>query len=268
MDKMSIDDIFLLMKKIKAERKKIIQNYYMNYNNTDMEFDVYQGEGTVVFCCMDGNGVYRCFFYSNAPKVLSSILSSLQKDTIVDYLSRVKEEDHSWLTEAGFLPYALYIRVGKKIEDEEIENKSNIRDILSELYDSQCGQYAALEDLDQLYDLIVKVFDCRKEHCPTKKELAKYIENQWVLVYKEDNEILSYFIYQVHGKRYYSNISYNTVTADILYSLERRALEEAQLRYDLNYMDAWYDTKNKKALRRCIMPFDGTYDYIYIKSKN
>lgn len=265
MDKMSIDDIFLLMKKIKAERKKIIQNYYMNYNNTDMEFDVYQGEGTVVFCCMDGNGVYRCFFYSNAPKVLSSILSSLQKDTIVDYLSRVKEEDHSWLTEAGFLPYALYIRVGKKIEDPGIEKTRELMEFFSGMYDSQCGQYATLEDLESLHHLILQVFDCKKEHCPTKEDLVEYIKNKWVLIYKEDNEILTYFVYQIIGKRYYSNLSYNAITADILYNLERRAREEAQARYDVNYMDAWYDSKNKKSLRRCIMPFDGTYDYIYIK---
>ena len=96
------------------------------------------------------------------------------------------------------------------------------------------------------------------------EELKEFIRKNWVLLYRENEEIIAFLMYQIEGKKYYGYQIYNSGTADITYNLERRAVEYAREHYGVNSSYAWTEIGNLGANKRA-GKCDDTFDYIFIK---
>ena len=115
--------------------------------------------------------------------------------------------------------------------------------------------------------LLYRIFDCKTSHLPTEEQLMGIIREGRAVCYRIDEKIVALYIYAIEGKKLYSNFSYNTVSADVLYSLERRIRELAYEKNGVRQLYAWYDMENKKSLRRSVLLDTGLRDYIYVKEK-
>ncbi len=84
---MKIQEIVKEISSLRKTKKKLISNYYMNYQGSDMEFDIWKGLETIIFCIQEEN-VYRCFFATTDVVELNSLLSKLPSQTVMDYLTK------------------------------------------------------------------------------------------------------------------------------------------------------------------------------------
>lgn len=260
MEKMKLYDILSIFTTIKKEGKKIISNYYNNYQDREMLFDVYRGNHSIIFCVQDVK-LYRVFFCSNAAEELSGLLSVLPLGSVADFITR-KEEEFLWLLNSGFKQYAVFRRFGKEEDGSSYSNEPEWCKSLPERYRFD---YAERKDAQSIYTLLYQVFDPKTNHLCTLDDLVNMIDKKWVLFYKEESEIISLLIYQVMGRKFYVNIIYNAGTADISYKIEQRALNDAKEQFDINYRYAWIDLKNKRALKRCGLKPENMYNYIFEK---
>lgn len=258
---MKIQEIIKEISSLRKTKKKLFSNYYMNYQGSDMEFDVWQGLETVVFCVQEER-VYRCFFATTDLKELNELLSELPLQTVIDYVTREKSDVFPW-EKSGFEHFTTLARFTNANLNQE-RPKTKRERFLEQFHDENCGEFATIEDLDDIYELLYKVFDYRVSRLPSKNELAEMIEKKWVLLYREE-KIVAFLIYQIEGKKYYGYQIYNEGTADITYNLECKAMKYAQRQYDIKSSYAWVEVDNAAANMRVGADFDGTYDYIFVK---
>lgn len=264
---MKIREILSIISGIKQQNKSVVTNYYYSYNTSDCEFDVWQEKGAIVFCIRE-NDVYRAFFYTNDKNTLIELLKKLPKDTVIDYLSKDEEDQAEWMNEAGFDLYNVLSRMSNGDLKTVPKAQTKREKILEELYDPSFGEFATLDDCDEILSLLYEVFDYRVSRLPSKEELQEMILKNWVLLYRLDNKIISFLIYKIEGKKYYGYQIYNEGTADITYNLERRALQYAIENYGVTSSYAWVEIRNKGANKRVGATADGLLDYIYVKQED
>lgn len=264
MEKMSIEEIIQIMNTIHRNKKKIYTNYYANCNNNSHVFDVFfQGE-TIVFGFHDYD-IHRVFYYSSDKKELLSCLKQVPKGAILDIVTREAEFDIHWIEGTGFRLYSTYGRFERKLLGCEEEQERMSHDLLDSYYNEQYGEYAQIEDVEEIQKIIRNVFDEKADHLFSDDNLRELIRKNWVIVQRENHKIFCIYIFKIEGKKLYSNFSYNEGAADVLYSIERRVLLDAIKNYEVNYSYAWFSLANKQALKRSYMTFDHTFNYIYVK---
>lgn len=260
---MKIQEIIQEISSLRKVKSNVISNYYMNYHGKDIEFDVWKGLETIVFCVQEER-LYRCFFATTNLEELNKLLSELPAETVIDYVTKEKSDTFPW-EKSGFKRYTTLIRCTKTDWNKE-KPKTKREKYLEQFYDENCGEFATLNDLEELYDLLYKVFDYRVSRLPGKDDLAEMIQKNWVLLYRE-KEIIAFLIYQIEGKKYYGYQIYNAGTADITYNLECKAIKYAKQKYEIKSSYAWVEVSNSAANQRVGADFDGTYDYIFVKQK-
>lgn len=258
---MKITDIIKQISMLRKNKDKFISNYYMNYNDSQQEFDIWSGEETIVFC-VDEEKLYRCFFATTNPDELNKILKKLPVGTVLDYVAKKQIQDFSW-TRSGFYHLTTLARFTNPDITKE-RSKTKREKFLEQFYDENCGIFATQQDLDELYELLYSVFDYRVSRLPSKYELSEMIEKNWVLIYRE-KKIVAFLIYKIEGKKYYGYQIYNEGTADITYNLECKAVNYAIQQYGVKSSYAWVEIDNAAANMRVGADFDGTYDYIFTK---
>lgn len=259
MKKMGFNSIADKMRSIKKQRRPVISNYYNTYHGSESLFDVEESDDTLIFCIWEEK-VYRLFYYSCNAGELGQMLEILPKGTIADCITKVPEDEFPWLEKGGFCRYGVFERYYHWAED-----KFETPEVLLELYDENCGEYAVSEDAEELLQIIYREFDYKTNHLFSMEELKNLISKKQVLVKKLDDIIVSIFIYKIEGKKYYANLVYNELSADISYNLETKAFNYAREHYDINYIYAWYDHENKRAMRRNRMKPEGVFNYVFEK---
>lgn len=259
---MKIQEIVKEISSMRKTKKKLLSNYYKNYQGSDVEFDVWKGLETIVFCVQEEK-VYRCFFATTDVVELNGLLSELPSQTIIDYVTKEETNTFPW-KESGFEHFTTLVRCTNADLSKE-RPKTKRERFLEQFYDDSCGEFATKDDLNDIYELLYRVFDYRVSRLPSKNELAEMIEKNWVLLYREET-IIAFLIYQIEGKKYYGYQIYNEGTADITYNLERKAMKYAQQQYGVKSSYAWVEVDNVAANMRVGADFDGTFDYIFIKS--
>lgn len=258
---MKIQEIIKEISSLRKTKKKVLSNYYMNYQGSDIEFDVWKGLETIVFCVQEER-LYRCFFATTDAEELNNILSELPPQTVIDYVTKEKSDAFPW-EESGFKRLTTLARFTNADLNKE-RPKTKRERFLEQFYDEDCGGFATLDDLDDIYELLYKVFDYHVSRLPSKNDLAVMIEKKWVLLYREE-KIIAFLMYQIEGKKYYGYQIYNEGTADITYNLECKAIRYAQQQYGIKSSYAWVEVDNSAANMRVGADFDGTYDYIFVK---
>lgn len=259
---MKIQEIMQFISSLRKTKKKVITNYYLTLQNSKEDFETWEAESSIVFCTQE-NKVSRCFFATTDTDELNTLLEKMPAGTVIDYVTKEKMENFSW-EESGFRHYKTLARhvnpdlfaVGVKSKREKF---------LEQFYQEDFGKFAIADDTDELYDLLYEVFDYRVSRLPSKEELLEQINKNWVLLYRENGNIIAFLMYQIEGKKYYGYQIYNKGTADITYNLEQRAIRYAIDNYGIKSLYSWIEVDNYAANRKAGSNLDGTYDYIFLK---
>ena len=266
MKKKNINEISEAMNRIRKQKKKVCTNYYYSYNASDVLFDVWEMDETVIFCIREME-IYRVFFYSCNMAELTDALSKMPEGAILDIIEKQDTSFKDWMDLTGFQLYSVYGRFGKQLPNYE-EQKAIFEKLqMDKFYNENYGQYASQEDLSEIQKLIAENFDAKTDHLFTDEQMKRLIQDQSVYIEKEERNIICIVIYRIEGKKLYYNLTYNKGTADISYSIEKKIQLQAIHNYGVNYIYSWIDMSNKKALKRNSSPTPHLYNYIYQKGE-
>lgn len=259
---MKIREIMQFISALRKTRKKVITNYYLSLQKSKEDFESWIAENSIVFCAQE-NKVYRCYFATTDTEELNTLLKKVPTGVVMDFISKEKTEKFPWLA-SGFEHYKTLARY--TIPDLNAPGPKTKRDkFLEQFYQENFGEFATADDADELYELLYKIFDYRISRLPSKDELLDQINKNWVLLYRENKEIIAFVMYQMEGKKYYGYQVYNSGTADITYNLDRRAMQYAIEHYGAKSLYAWIEVDNLAAVAKGNDKADGTYDYIFLK---
>ena len=262
MNQLGIHDIYSLQKEIKKNGKKYYTNYY-TIDSAD-DFQIVKGKESVVFFAKE-ECFQRAYYFTSDLDELTSLFMRMKEMLVMDIICQgdMKEEEKRAFEQAGFAKYAVYCKRQYPLEKGGRTEKDT--GIFDEFYNPDFFQFAKDSDVPEIEALLYSVFDTVVSHLPTKERLAEMVQNRNVVCYRANGQIVALYIFLVQGRKLYSNISYNIASADVLYSMERRARELAYEEYGVKWVYAWYDIENKKALRRSVYIDTGLRDYIYVK---
>ncbi|MBE6096532.1 MAG: hypothetical protein E7198_01875 [Schwartzia succinivorans] len=261
--------------------KQIYHNYFNNCDN-DEEIFVLYGDDSVVFWD-DDNGVKRAYFYASDENELVSLIKMIPKGCVIDYVTRKKDKNVMDILALGKcnLLYEMHrmSKAGLTLDEKKaIDEKYKI--LQQELYRPDKVRCASVKDTDILYEKLYDVFDKRESHLPSREELIKFINNKWVTVFYEGDELKAFQIITVdHGQSYGYQIWNDAgpegyfslvVETDKLFAeyLREHKVEQRVAPKQKKPSYCWVNVKNKKAVRIVKFwgnKFDGLYDFVYEK---
>ena len=271
MNQLGLQDIYSLCTEIKKNAKESSSDVYSNiyhYYNQEIEqikCDYRMTDSSLVFLYRDNKGVCRIYFIAFDLKVLAEELMYFSRDSILDYICKGENPLEDVFNNGGFNEIASYTRKSINFETEGKEFKRSHSEILDSYYDDTVGEYAEEKDAEEIVQLLDEVFDKDVDHIPSVADIKEYARKKWILIYRDAGKIRALYIFQIQGKKFYSNISYNSMPAIVLYCLEKRAHMDVVNNYDVTMKYSWINTNNEKSLRRNVLNFDGVYTYIYKK---
>ncbi len=167
---------------------------------------------------------YLCF---EQVKSLNSLIESINHPFFVFWnTTDVNEKD---LDGVNLRLYTIYQRSTVTYEENPylLPDTNSRRDILRKMYVPNFGEYACVEDAEELNRLSLIMFDKYSDELPDLDEWREICNNKECLLYREDNPeennpIIAYYVWKLEGKKLYSRMSANRLSANILYNLERR----------------------------------------------
>jgi len=269
MEKKKLSEILQFVTKIRREAKEKKKTVYSNvyqysYGSQEEELcDFRMTSTSLIFAFSDKKNVYRAYFVSYDLQELSAELKYFSKGTILECASKGENIVETALLNGGFDRIAIHARKSINFNEEGKAFKRSHADILEPYYNPTVGEYAKEEDAEEIVSLLENVFNRDTDHIPSVEDIKEYASKNWILLYRIKGKIRTLYVYQIQGKKFYSNISYNSSSAIILYCLERRAHEEVIRKYDVTMKYSWINLENERSLRRNILNFDDVYTYIY-----
>lgn len=270
MNQLKLSDVYSLYREIRRKAQKMSQKLYSNIyqfygrETEEIQCDYRVANASLVFSYRDVKGVNRVFFASYDLCELSEELAHFPKESVLDYICKGENLLKQYICRE-FQEIATYTRKSTNLLTEGKEFKRSHSEILDQYYDETVGEYATEKDTEEIVEILDKVFDKDKDHIPSVNEVREYTRKNWVLIYRLSGKIRCLYIYQIQGKRFYSNFSYNSMSAIVLYCLEKRAHMDVIRNYNVIIKYSWINTKNVKSLERNILNFDDVYTYIYKK---
>ena len=271
MEQMELKDILSLQRQIKKNAKvfsgKVYSNIY-HFFVPEMEHikcDYRMTESALSFAYFDEKGVYRVFFASFDLTELKGELSHFPKGSVLDYVCEGENELRDAFLGGNFREIATYTRKSINLVKEGKDFKRSHSELLEPYYNPNIGEYATEDDAEEIVQILDEVFDREMDHLPAVEKVKEYAGKKWILIYRDKGKISALYLFQIQGKKFYSNISYNSLPAVVLYCLEKRAHMEVIENYDVILKYSWINTKNAKSLKRNILNYDNVFTYIYKK---
>lgn len=244
--------------------KEMATNFCGQKELQKQTFEVLYTDLTVVFWYWDAF-VCRVFFYSVKDSEVRKLLQMTPENAVMDIISPQKEEQKRWEKLTGFSSYAVYGRFGRKIAGTEEEKKRFKREPLDRFYKEEYGIPAVREQLEEIQQVLEDHFDAGADHLYSKQEMAELIDKKRVWIHSEEGRITTIFVYRIEGKKFYSNISLNDSTADVLYSIQKKVLLNAIEEFKVLYYYGWIRINNRQALRKNHYPEFDVYDYVMVQ---
>lgn len=274
MKNVTIDELLLkidALKQTARESKKTVINnaYFLNgiEGNLDKNtrFDMVESDTSLAFIKKD-DLLDRVYFVTYDTDDMRDLLIQMPQNSVIDYIKQGENDLNHLFEASGYENKKTYVRNSLNIIQEGKEYKSAYSDLLDEYYDERYVEYAKEEDCDAVWTFLYDKFSVEYDHLPDKETVLEWIKNKWVLFYRLNSEIMAMYIYQILGKKLYSACSYNSVSADVLYTLEKKGFIDAMDKHDIVLKYSWIALDNKKALKRTSLKSDNVFDYIYIKN--
>jgi hypothetical protein len=207
----------------------------------------------------DEHDFFRLYFFTSDLAELQRILREAEfpGEIVAGYLTKAADEMvAAAFQHSGFSPIATYRRM--------------ITYRLPSQRPNPALEYAIAADVDQIYGSLFQTFNKYTDHLPTKGRLHRYVENQWVIVNRQDGRIRGAVCFQLEGPR----VNYN-----YLYNLSRNAVDFLRLQnnfYGVMHqrgIHAGFLWINQTETRLAALHgsvgwrFDGLKDYFYLRSR-
>ena len=272
---MKIGEIKDKIRSLKKDYKKIETNFYPGILDDEQEATLFENEKAIVFVVQEPNR-YRAFFGFEDGDFLSEILLQIPDGTVMEYIFRPKKNPLKKIFENGNMEkYSTYIRSTICYSGNPFSiPEEGRRKLLEQMYEPTFGEYAEKKDAVELYNLTKKTFDVLCDDVFTLEQWDKIIERKECLLHRENGNIVTFYVWRLEGRKLYSNMVVNEGPANFSYNLERRIFEEMWSK-GIRIFYAWYNIKNKKALKRgnekteeLIKSKEIIYNDIYIKNNN
>lgn len=269
---MKICEIKEKIRILKKTYKKIQTNFYPGILDDMLEADLFENAQALVFVIREPNR-RRAFFAFADTDSLSRLLLQIPVGTVLEYIHNESINPLETLfINGGMEKYSSYIRITTYYSDSpQTVPATGKKKLLQQMYDPDCGEYAQEKDVAQLYKITKETFDPLCDEIFSVEEWRKIIDNKECILYREDEEIIAFYVYRLEGKKLYSNLSVNRGAANYLYNLERYIFEKMWDK-GIRIFYSWVNEKNTKALRRkkdniekCIKSKQEIYNSIYIK---
>lgn len=266
---MKIDTILQRCREIKKERKTIYSNYYNKYNGSDIEFDVIEGRGTIVFGLPE-EFIYRIYFFSNDLDALKECLAKVRKDAVADCVCKGDVgEIGEVIEQSGWEKYGEYARTMLSVADAAKKKKTKMELLLEKMYNPDIARLAEEEDIPAIRKMMIDTFDPANSEILEEDELRRLIKEETVWLHKVGDEIATCYIFRIEGKKRYGALTYNRLSADYLYSVTRRAHEISNEKHKPEWHYGWINLENKKIIRTLKatddLKLDGVKNFIYKK---
>jgi hypothetical protein len=205
----------------------------------------------------DEHDFFRLYFFTSDLADLERVLRQAQfpGEIVAGYLTKAPNEMlAAAFQHSGFSPIATYRRM--------------ITYRLPSQRPNPALEYATAVDVDQIYEGLFQTFNKYTDHLPTKDRLLQYVENQWVIVNRQNGQIRGAVCFRLEGPR----VNYN-----YLYNLSGNALDFLRLQNNfygvmhhrgIHAGFLWINQTETRlaALHESVgWRFDGLKDYFYLR---
>lgn len=254
----------------------IHQNYYGNCDQNEETFVVY-GNDTVVLWEND-HDVIRGYFYSSDESELVELLQYLPRGSVIDYLTKEKGEMQEFFESHDFLLIHEMHRMsnGNLSKSEQAELEGNYSLLMETLYRPENVRCAKQNEVDEIYNKLYSVFDEKESHLPTKNELEEFIRKNWVIIYKEKDELKGFEIFIIQNDQLYGYQLWNGTGPEGYFSITQMVNQQYNMYLENHHINRqkskpsyyWINAKNRKMIRLSKFwgyKFDGLYDFVYEK---
>jgi len=238
----------------KAEHKPILSNYFGLATGFDYDYQIV--DGTIVVRKKEGD-FYRLFVLSTDAAELTTILSCLQEEHVINIPSRKPIDDwQAVMKDSGFEYYSTYSRY------------CNTKIATMKKHKTTLNIHATIENTEEIYQLLTETFSPYTGHLPSKEELEEMILNQQVLVDKySDGHVCGVNIHTITGVTGYGNawVDKGEHAVELLLDMYNEMIEKGVKRHVFWVNDA--NTGVAKMHIKMGAKLDGLKDYTYIKNK-
>lgn len=267
---MKINEILNIISPIRQKGIPFYSNYYNQCKDIADDFLVFTTEHALVFL-WDDMGVKRIYFFASVLEELKYILSHLDKESVIDFITKDKEALSKVFEAAGYSRYAEYGRFHIKLDNKEAEklrDDLNDKDLMNVLIKSSCGEMALESDAEEIDGCLRRVFDSYESHFYSIEKLREHIRKGWVWIVRDKGKIIAGNLFQIQGKKFYGAQLWNDGNIDVLVSLNYKVGQYVK-DLDIKYYYCWMRLNNKRIVRYNMKFYgyvpDGLYDMIYVK---
>jgi hypothetical protein len=245
------------MAAVKAQAKN---GFFTNYFRQELvgPHILTAATGRSVLFVNDEHDFFRLYFFSSDLDELERMLRDAEfcASVVVGYITKAADENVAGaLQHSGFSPIATYRRMISYDLPAERPNSGL--------------EYAVASDLDQIHDGLFQAFNKYTDHLPTKARLLRYIENQWVIVNRQDGQVCGAVCFQLEGPRVNYNYIYNLSRNPICFLQLQNNFYGVMHQRDIHAGFLWINrTESRLASLHESMGwrFDGLNDYFYLRS--
>jgi uncharacterized protein YaaQ len=185
----------------KGYAKKYVTNYFIS---SEKAFELIISEklfyikvNEVIFLFKKNDNFYNLYFFASSIDSLTIGLDQINEilnlnDVIVDIVSKDNIADVvEVFKQKGFNNYTTLRRMSRTgMSNPVVLQDTNL-------------MIANHKDLDQIFDLLHENFDIRAEQIPSREEVSNWIKKDSVLVYKLNNEVTGFIIFDLNGLTLY-----------------------------------------------------------------
>lgn len=270
---MKITEILRESRSIKQKGLPFYTNYYNQCKDIDDDFLVFRAERALVFVWND-LGVQRIYFFSSDLRELQEILSQINTESVIDFITRDKDALKDIFEVAGYTLYMEYGRfyqerghvnaqgaeLQRAIFDDNLEEKT--------VSTSSCCEAALESDAEEIDKCLRRVFDPYEAHFYSLDKLREHIRKGWVLVFRENGNIVAGNLFEVQGKKAYGAYTWNNGDPNVIALLHYKTNQYFDP-LDIKCSYCWMRLNNRRIIRYNMKFFgympDGLYDMIYVK---
>jgi hypothetical protein len=257
--KLNVDTLASVHEQMALVKAQSTGGFFTNYFRQEMVGPQILSAATsrTILLANDEHDFYRLYFFTSDLADLEQILREVDfpGEIVAGYLAKAPDQDIAALFQRSrFNPIATYRRM--------------ITYRLPPQRPNPALEFAIAADIDQIYEGLFHAFNKYTDHLPTRDRLLRYVENQWVIVNRQDRRIRGAVCFQFEGPR----VNYN-----YLYNLSHNALDFLRLQnnfYGVMHQRGihagflWVNQAESRlaALHESMgWRFDGLKDYFYLR---
>lgn len=262
---MKMREISEKVSELKRKYKKLYTNVIWSNLDENKEAVCFESNKGIVFIVPETNKD-KVYYAISDREELIPLLQNVPAGAVLEYQYRKQNDMDAILQCAGLNHYANYFRVTTIYQENPYGKETGKRKLLNDMYDPDCAEYPEPEDAKELEELTRRVFDPLTDDVYSVDEWREIIKRKECVVIREEEKIVTYFVWRLEGKKLYCNISLNLGPANYMYNLERKVFDrmwDAGVR--VSY--AWFNEENVRVLSKSsLSPSEGDlYNAIYIK---